>query len=1127
MKSNRDGVGTVPGLASLKIKCANTLQITKPTQMYNYYTHNAPARGRIVKLLIIMKLSFLLLIIPFIHASASSFAQGITLSIQNAPLKEVFKELRKQTNYTFIYSTTQISNAKKVNISVKDAQITEVLDQCFKDQPFTYTIRNKIISIKPKFPTSADKQLLQSINIKGIVVDENNRPLSGAIVIIKNTTHRTTTNEKGEFIFTGIDDNAILSVSYVGYQKQETSVKPDMGTIKLLPVSNDLNEVEINAGYYTVKEREKTGSISRITAKDIARQPVSNFLQTMQGRLAGVEITQFTGAPGGGFNVKIRGRNSIANGNDPLYIINGAPITLVPSSMSASITPGSNPLSAINPSDVESIEVLKDADATAIYGSRGANGVVLITTKKGSAGQLQFNADFSQGIGTVGRKLELLNGEQYLEMRKEAFANDKTTPRPSDYDVNGIWSENNYTDWQKELIGGTANSTNGRLSLTGGSLTTTFLLSGNYYRETTVFPGDNSYNKIATLLSINHTSPNGNLNLQASISYNNEDSTLPQTDLASSILLPTNAPKPLNESRLLNWENGTFTQNPYRILFQKYTAKAGTLFSNSRISYAVLPGLEISTRLSFTKFQKDELSVIPLVSYNPALGATSANRRSTYGDSSNETFNIEPQVSWTVTKEANTLNLIAGVTIQNNNLNSQIINGSGYTSDDLMENIAAASSLSIGESIAADYRYTSIFGRLNYSLTDKYYLNLTGRRDGSSRFGPENIFANFGAVGAAWIFGSEKFATDNLRFLSFGKLRASYGIAGNDQIGDYNYLELWNPTNSPYQGGAGLYPLRLQNPNYAWETNKKAEVALELGFLKDKLRLSSAYYRNRSSNQLVRYNLAPSTGYLNILANLPATVQNTGWEFEASSDNLTSGTLKWITSFNISIPKNKLISFPNLAKSSYGNTYVIDEPLNILKSWSSIGVNPETGLYTFVDYDNNGTVTFPNDNKNISFVGQKYSGGIQNQFTYKGWELSFLFQYVNQTGRNYRSQIGTAPGTMSNQPIDVLRRWRNPGDVTDVQKYTILSATAIYGNARSNADFTVSDASFARLKNISLYYQFEKTQVKKLGLNAAKIYLQAQNLLTITSYKGLDPENQNFNALPSLRMVTAGLQVAF
>ena len=462
--------------------------------------------------------------------------------------------------------------------------------------------------------------------VTGVVTDAFG-VLGGVTVTVVGTDKGTVTAADGSYSITA-SKGAVLSFSYIGY-KTQTVVVGDTLTLSVVLEEDTLSlqEVVVNAGYYNVKEKERTGSISTVKADAIEKQPVANILGALQGRMAGVNIVQSTGVPGGGFSIEIRGRNSIRpEGNQPLYIVDGMPFSsesLGNTAISGPILPGSgiNPLNTIHPTDIESVTVLKDADATAIYGSRGANGVVLITTKKGKAKKTQFTLNTYTGAGTITRKLDLLDTQQYLEMREEAFANDGITTLPFwAYDVNGTWDRNRYTDWQKELIGGTADVRSVQLGASGGSSTTQFMVSGTHYNDTTVFPGDFGYKKSSFHFSVSHASPSDRLRVQLSGIYVADENDLLPIDLTrTAITLAPNAPAVYDADGNLNWENSTW-ENPLRMLNGKYLSKTKGLNLGGRLGYTLTKDLEFSTSIGYNDTRVQELSTTPHTIYNPAFG---------------------------------------------------------------------------------------------------------------------------------------------------------------------------------------------------------------------------------------------------------------------------------------------------------------------------------------------------------------------------------------------------------------------------------------------------------------------------------------------------------------------------
>ncbi|MBE0392478.1 SusC/RagA family TonB-linked outer membrane protein [Flavobacterium sp. PL002] len=987
-----------------------------------------------------------------------------------------------------------------------------------------------LISYTPALSNTALPSLpfsTQQNQISGIITDGTG-PLAGVTITIKGQQKTTISDFDGEFTIT-VSPNDMLIFSFMGYK---TLTIPVAGrtiiNIEMHQDATSLQEVKINAGYYSVKESERTGSIAKITAKDIEKQPVTNPLAAMQGRMSGVNITQATGVPGGGFDIQIRGINSIrTEGNSPLYIVDGVPYSsqsLGFSSASSGILAGTtSPLNGINPSDLESIEVLKDADATAIYGSRGANGVVLITTKKGKAGKTKFNLNAYSSFGTLTRTLDLMHTDQYLSMRREAFSNDGITTYPSyAYDVNGKWDQTRYTNWQKELIGGTATTNNLQASLSGGNSGTQYLISGTMHKETTVFPGDAKYGKGAVHTSLTHSTEDGRFKINFSATYTADKNILPPSDFTyKAAVLAPNAPALYDANANLNWENNSWT-NPLATLNGRYTATTAALIANTLLSYQVLAGLELKTSLSYTDNRVEESRINPSTMYNPAFGIGSERSTLYLNNASSHSWTIEPQLNWLKKIGNSEINILAGATFQDQKSSQLAQTGSGFPSNGLIYNLAAASRLNISSNTFSEYKYQAFFGRINFNYKSKYILNATGRRDGSSRFGPGNRFANFAAVGAAWVLSKESFL-DTSTFLSFGKLRASYGTSGNDQIGDYQFLDTYDVTGNNYNGIIGLQPSRLFNPNFAWETNKKLEIAIELGFVNDRVFLSTAYYRNRSSNQLVGIPLAGTTGFSSLQANLNATVQNSGLELELRVEPFRSKNFNWTSDVNLSLPKNKLLEFPNLESSPYANRYLIGQSISIQKVYHYTGINPQTGLYSFEDYDSDGQISSPNDQQWIEDTAPKWFGGFANQLSYKNWSMDFLFQFVKQKARNYLYNTSWA-GDMVNQPVAIGNHWPVDGLNSQTQLYTTgengeaLDAWSSY----SNSSATISDASYIRLKSVSLSYTIP---TKGSAISTARVYLQAQNLLTFTNYKGADPENQSSFFIAPLRQISLGVQL--
>ena len=1082
-----------------------------------------------------MRLTTVILLATMLQVSASSFGQKVTFKQKGTTLLKVFKAIEIQTGFSVIYYDKKVNTGSIIDANFNNAPLEEVMNHILSGMPLTYTINKTNVVIKEKEHSLVDKiiDIFTNINVRGKVVDENGQGLAGATIKVKGSTKSVLSNSEGEFFIANVDDKAVLVISYLGYENKEVGAEEKLGTIGLSMSNGKLEEVEINAGYYKVSDRERTGSISRVTAATIAQQPVNNPLMALVGRVPGLNSIQATGIPGGSFNVQIRGRNSINSDTYPLYIIDGVNYPIfVANGSTSSLIGGVSPLSLINPSDIESIEVLKDADATAIYGSRGANGVILITTKKGIKGDTKVDAAFSQGISRVANRVNLMNTQQYLQMRREAFKNDGIDPPANNYDVNGTWSENGYTDWQKELISGNAMMTNASTNISGGTAKSSYLIGGTYYKEGTVYPGNFGLKRMGLHSSINLGSIEDRFHADFVVSYDRLENKLLSQDITELIQLPPNQPAPFDQYGQLNWGNNTVAVNPMAFLLRTNNSETDNLIGNITLSYRIIDNLLFKVSLGYNKINRKELQKTPLASITP-LSSTynSAGRTSIFGNNYINSLSAEPILTYNKRILKGKFEGLIGMSVQSNDSQFSSVIANDFTSDDLMENPGSAVNVKNNNFDVSQYRYIGAFTRLNYSLMDKFFLNLTARRDGSSRFGPGKQYANFGAVGTAWIFSEEKLIKDNFPFLSFGKLRASYGLTGNDQIGNYRYLTLWN-TETPYQGSSAITPdSGAPNRDFAWETNKKLEGAIQMGLLENRFNIEVAYYQNRSSNQLLNQSLPLSTGLSSVLRNLPATIQNTGWEIDLKARILSTSKLKWETGFNLTVPKNKLLSYPGLEKSADALKYQIGQPLDLLKTYN-ITVNKVTGLYTFEDKNSNGVID-NNDRYIPFFLGQRFYGGFLNSFSYKQFSVDIQFSFTRQNGKSYLASADSTPGrsslgSYSNQLIDIINQtWHTTGDESLIQRYSTTTANNILrSQVRDFGNSTIVDASYIRLRNVNINWSLPTKILSSLEIRNATISFQAQNLFTITNFAGLDPETQRFS-LPPLQTLSLGINVTF
>jgi TonB-linked SusC/RagA family outer membrane protein len=605
--------------------------------------------------------------------------------------------------------------------------------------------------------------------------------------------------------------------------------------------------------------------------------------------------------------------------------------------------------------------------------------------------------------------------------------------------------------------------------------------------------------------------------------------------VSTSLRLAPDAPFIYNADGTLNWmqnSSGISTwNNPFSALLHKYRSRTNNLVSDLTLGYQLLPGLEIKGNFGVTRMNTSEFSGQPLSYFRPEDRPFSS-RFATYSNSTTNSWIIEPQISYTKNWGATKFDILAGGTAQEKNDEGLYSVGVGFNSDMVMEDISAASVTAIGTSLISKYHYNALFGRLTYRIKDKYIFNFSARRDGSSRFGEKNRFQTFASLGGAWIFSDENFVKKNLTFLSFGKLHGSYGTTGNDQIGDYAYLDLYTSRSYgiPYQNITSFNPRGIANPYLQWEQTKKLQFGIDFGFLKDRILIKSTYAQNRSSNQLVSYSLPSMAGFLSTKANFPATVQNKQWELEINTVNVLHKTIKWTSSGNITIAQNKLIAFPGLENSTYASQYIIGQPLSLVKAYEFLGVDPTLGVYKFADAKG-GTTTRPDTafnqtrTKLINLDPSLYAG-LQNSFQYRGFSLDFLFQFVQQIVRNpFRFSNGLdIPGIINqNQPVFLQERWQKPGDLTAFQRFNSNQTVSTeYSNALIS-DAMYENASYIRLKNISVAWQMPEKWIKHLRLSNVSLYLHAQNVATITNYKGLDPETGSL--MPPLRTYVFGLKI--
>lgn len=1072
-----------------------------------------------------MKFTLLLLTLFGLAASGRSHSQPITLAVKDAPLATIFQRLQQQTGYSFVYTQQQLQSCKPVTVRLQQVPFTEALDQLFAGQPIQYQLELPYIIIREKAsPVSVLVNSPTPLVLSGTVRNEQGEAVAGATVAIRNRPEATSTDGQGRFSLATAQPGDVLQVSSIGYQSYSEKITSSKELSIVLVQQIDELDQAIVIGYGTSSKRYSVGSVSKVSSQDISRQPIANPLAALQGRASGVFVQTQNGLPGGNIKVQIRGQGSVAAGTNPLFIIDGVPFLSAPFS-SAAAANGANgaisPFSIINPNDIESIEVLKDAEATAIYGSRAANGVVLITTKKGKAGKSKVDLTVYKGFNSVQRTVDYMNVTDYLQVRREAYANAGLTPTIADAPDLLKWDTTHVTNWQDYVFGGKGSILNAQIDVSGGSAQTHFLLGGNFRHEGTPIPGNQAYVRGGGHLSVSHESTDKRFGMDSRVLVSRDHNEVPyNTDIASYVTLPPHFPI-YHPDGTLNWDLG---YNPLASLNRVSESQSTNIVANSTFRYRITSSLQLKLSAGYSLMNLNRTAILPKSAINPINSLISS---SIFATNSQENYILEPYVTFNKSIGKIKLNATIGGTYQQSLSKGESKQGSNFSNDALLSNIGAAGLISNQANDYIEHKYVSGFIRLESRWKDRYIFSTNFRRDGSSRFGPAKLFGNFGSVAAGWIFTNERSFFPSTSAMSFGKLRLSYGLTGNDQIPDYAYLSTYG-SGSIYQNLPGLRPLRIANKNYEWESNHKLEGGLETGFFNDRLLFNVHYFHNKSGNQLVPYPLPSQTGFTQYQANLPAIVLNNGWEFELFYSTAPTNKLNWRGSVNLTLPNNKLLAYPGLEGSSYASIYEIGKDLSLVKRIHFTGVNQSTGNPEFLDVNGDGQFSFPQDYIAVGKTSPDFFGGVTNDFSYRNWELSLFLQFSGQHALgNF-----TYPGyTLQNDIQQSVFRWRKPGDVTQVPIPIVPSATPAFNALvqMPNSDYYLFNNSYIRIKSLQIAWKAPPPLLAKSGLTQLRLFLEGQNLWTLTNKKIGDPETLNGSnaVMPVMQIFSFGIQLTF
>ncbi len=962
--------------------------------------------------------------------------------------------------------------------------------------------------------------------ISGSVSDEDGSPLVGASVVEVGTNNGVVADFDGNFSIS-VSDDASLSVSFLGYVTQVVAVGDNTSIDIVLSEGGQLDEVVVT-GYGSESRRLLTDNIASLGSEDISEIPTPNVFNTFAGKVAGVQVTQTNGKVESGFNFRIRGQASISASSQPLYVLDGIPLITYNESSNGAPT---NPLITLSPNEIESIDILKDASAASIYGSQGANGVVIITTKKGKAGKAKFNLNISNGVSNPSNYRDWMNAAEYIEIFSEAGRNgynlgiDFTSFMEGRFDrySNGTWREGTYdTDWEKiALVEGSVQDAD--FSVSGGSDNTNYFFSVAYNETEGIVLG-NSLDKISARANIS-TAVTDKLTLNFNLGYGRTDIDRIANDNAFVTPLQAIAQSPISPAYV---DGEPFSNTVYvNFLLEDKYANYNTIIrrNTGKVSadLDLFSGLTFTSEFAYDLYGQSEDqfrgSLTPFMSTNGSGYASNA---------TTENYIVTNYLNYEYANDYSSLDLTVGSSLNKSKRRFSSVSGEQFPSDDF-QTIASAAEITAGSGSFTSFSFVGYFARATYNIQDKYLFKAGLRRDGSSRFGENVQFGNFPSFSAGWILSNEDFIGENI--FSFLKLRGSWGEVGNAAIGNFAALGLFGATS--FNQRPGLQPTQPSNQDLSWETTTQTDVSVQFGLLDDKITGELTYYNKDTDDLLFGEPIPGSSGFTSLTKNIGA-VKNTGVEFLLNTVNIKNNDFSWSSSLNLATNENEVVTLPNGEDAISGRNILREgEPINAFYLVEYAGVNPDNGNALFYDADGVATESYSADYRKV--VGNPFPnfiGGLTNYISYKNFELSFTFSAefgasIYNAGGRFQQTSGD---WFDNQTRDQLRRWRQPGDITDVPAAAIAG-----GNGTQHSTRYLQDGDFIRLKDLNLSYSIPQDLISSVGLEKARIYLSGINLLTITDYDGYDPESradtfgggQTFYSAPAPRTVSLGVNLTF
>jgi TonB-linked SusC/RagA family outer membrane protein len=1136
-----------------------------------------------LKLIQTMKFICLFMFIGLMQVNASSLAQ-ITISVKNAPMEQVLDQIKKQSGYNLLYNSKTLRAAKPVYLDITDTPIEQALQKCMQNQPLTYKIINRTVIITAKKIVAPSVTQQKLIDITGKILDETKQPLPGASIKIKGTDKGTVTDPNGDFVLKQVAEDAVLTVSYIGYQSQEIVLKGQINiVVNLIADAAGLKDVVV-VGYGTQQKKFVTGSLSSVKGEQLGAYAGSNFAQQLSGKSAGVVVNDISAQPGADPKIIIRGIGTLTAGTNPLIVVDGFPLS-----------EGSS-MNSINPNDIESMDILKDAASAAIYGSRAANGVILITTKKGKNEQTKITLDVYTGFQQRADKVEYADAYEAAKFLTSARDNGYISKDPANRSITDDRATRlakgasirelrlNYlqpyldavpglsnTNWLDEIFR-TAPISSYNVAISGGNTKTNYYGSVNYLDQQGLvinnglkrYSGNFKVNsKISDKLDFGF-SINPSYNVQK-VFDNNGDFNDPLG--AAAAMYPFFAPYNNDGSLAISQqiiantpEDGALVENPVATLLKIKNNRTFTrIFGNTFISYKILKDLtyKLSIGGDYASKYFDYYNPSDVGAYRTAVTGKLASATETNGASWN--YLIEHTLNYAKVLGKHDFNLLGGYTFQKENGTNTIINGINIP-DDNVKNVAGASAFTL-DPASGKYRWAQIsyFARLQYLFDQKYIASFTFRTDGSSRFGLNKQWGTFPSVTTGWIFSKEDFFPQNA-FITFGKLRATWGRSGNNQIGNYGAKSLvtGGPSSNYVFGNSlasGFSASTTANTNLSWETKTSYNLGLDLEIFK-KINLTAEYYNTETKDLLLNVPIPYQSGFKTSLQNI-GKMRNNGFELNISANRITLGAVNWDINGNLSYNKNKVLALApgqtQVIAGAVANIITkVGGPIAEIYGYHVTGVFktqdqlnglpklPGTLLGDYIVEDTNGDkVIDQNDWRPMGSYFPKFSYGLTNNFTWKNFNLGFSITAIS--GRTiYAYQLSTREESGEGFTLPSKYYYDNAYDPINNPNGTLAQPN--FGNlspARRStraSDVFYKNGDFIRLRDAQIGYTFSEKALKKIGIASAKIYISGNNLITLNDFRGFNPEGspesilssgENNNNYPVARTYLFGCNITF